>query len=135
MDYSKNYYRALELRPTASQTDIRKAYRALAHKYHPDKNTGNNNSAEIFRDIKEAYEVLSNPLKKRQYDTVRSTPFSTPYSFSKHTGANSSKDENIHVKEKSQPEKPENKNLDWLKPVILIVIALISVWVISHLRS
>ncbi len=66
----KDYYSLLEIKRTASGDEIKKAYRALAKKYHPDANIGNAEAEEIFKDINEAYEVLGNPEKKRKYDSI-----------------------------------------------------------------
>ena len=66
----KDYYSLLEIKRTASGDEIKKAYRALAKKYHPDANIGNTEAEEIFKDINEAYEVLGNPEKKRKYDSI-----------------------------------------------------------------
>jgi len=64
----KNYYQILGLKNNASQEDIKRAYRKLALKFHPDKNVGDNFFDELFREIKEAYDILSNPISKREYD-------------------------------------------------------------------
>ncbi|KAI9374943.1 hypothetical protein BJX61DRAFT_227106 [Aspergillus egyptiacus] len=61
-------YDVLGLRPDASQDDIRKAYRKSALKYHPDKNKDDPKSAEKFKDVSQAYEVLSDPEKRKVYD-------------------------------------------------------------------
>ena len=66
----KDYYSLLEIKRTASGEEIKKAYRALAKKYHPDANIGNAEAEEIFKDINEAYDVLRNPEKNRKYDTI-----------------------------------------------------------------
>jgi curved DNA-binding protein CbpA len=63
----KDYYRILDLEPAANLTEIKKAYRRLAQQFHPDKNSGNPLSMIRFAEIKEAYEVLSNPSKKNYY--------------------------------------------------------------------
>jgi len=63
----KDYYNILELHPSATGDEIKKAYRRLAHQYHPDKKNNDPYAAAQFSDIKEAYEILSNPLKKDQY--------------------------------------------------------------------
>lgn len=64
MDY-KDYYKTLGVSKTASQADIKKAYRKLAVKYHPDKNKDNKSAEEKFKEINEANEVLSDPEKER----------------------------------------------------------------------
>lgn len=63
----KDYYSILELPASASGDEIRKAYRRLAHQYHPDKKNNDPYAAAQFSDIKEAYEILSNPAKKDYY--------------------------------------------------------------------
>ncbi|KAH6946204.1 hypothetical protein HPB50_012144 [Hyalomma asiaticum] len=69
MSASEDYYRVLEVPRDATQDDIRRAYRRLALKWHPDKNPNNKEEAERrFKAIAEAYEVLSDETKRRQYD-------------------------------------------------------------------
>src|SRR3954470_16298100 len=63
----KDYYKILELEPSATLTEIKKAYRRLAQQYHPDKNSNQEYAHTYFTEIKEAYEVLSNPSKKEIY--------------------------------------------------------------------
>lgn len=63
-----NYYELLDLTPQSTPDDIKKAYRKKAHEFHPDKNQGDKSKEEMFKKISEAYEVLSNPEKKRRYD-------------------------------------------------------------------
>jgi curved DNA-binding protein CbpA len=63
----KDYYVILQTEPSAGMQEIKKAYRRLAKEYHPDKNPGNAHAAAQFAEIKEAYEVLTNPAKKEYY--------------------------------------------------------------------
>ncbi len=63
----KDYYQVLEIDVSASLQDIKKAYRRLAQQYHPDKNPDDPYKATQFSEIKEAYEVLTNPAKKEYY--------------------------------------------------------------------
>ncbi|MBE0648871.1 MAG: J domain-containing protein [Bacteroidales bacterium] len=69
MDY-KDYYKILGVSKTATQDEIKKSYRKLAVKYHPDKNQGNKESEERFKEIGEAYEVLKDPEKRKKYDKL-----------------------------------------------------------------
>ncbi|GAB3202086.1 curved DNA-binding protein [Pontibacter aydingkolensis] len=69
MEY-KDYYKVLGVDKTASQAEIKKAYRALAKKYHPDKNKGDQAAESKFKDISEAYEVLGDKDKRTQYDQL-----------------------------------------------------------------
>ena len=64
----RNYYEILGVTEKSSAEDIKRAYRSLARRYHPDRNQGNKMAEEKFKDINEAYEVLSDPAKKAQYD-------------------------------------------------------------------
>ena len=64
----KNYYRILNLKPEATQAEIKKAYRQLAVKYHPDKNGGDSGSEERFKEIAEAYLILGDTAKRNAYD-------------------------------------------------------------------
>ena len=68
----KDYYGILGVDKKASQEEIKKAYRKLAKKYHPDANPGNKEAEEKFKDISEAYEVLGDEEKRKQYDTLGS---------------------------------------------------------------
>ena len=64
---SKNFYEVLGLKKDASSEDIKKAFRSLALKYHPDKNK-EEGAEEKFMELAEAYEVLSDPQKRKSYD-------------------------------------------------------------------
>lgn len=69
--FEKDYYAALGLSPAASGEEIKKAYRRLALKCHPDRNPGDRQAEERFKEISEAYGVLIDPGKRRQYDALR----------------------------------------------------------------
>ena len=76
----KDYYKILEVSKSSSQEDIKKAYRKLALKYHPDHNKGDKSAEAKFKDVSEAYAVLSNPEKKKQYDMFGAEGFQTRFS-------------------------------------------------------
>ena len=69
------YYQILGVAKTASASEIKKAYRKLALKFHPDKNQGDKAAEEKFKEISEAYAVLSDTEKRKQYDTYGSDGF------------------------------------------------------------
>ncbi|OGW54701.1 MAG: molecular chaperone DnaJ [Nitrospirae bacterium RBG_13_43_8] len=72
-----DYYKVLGVDKNSSQDEIKKAYRKLARKYHPDLNPGDKVSEQKFKELNEAYEVLSDPKKRAQYDQFGSSPFGT----------------------------------------------------------
>ena len=66
----KDYYEILGVKKSASAEDIRKAFRKLARKYHPDVNPGDKTAEEKFKTLSEANDVLSDPKKRKIYDQV-----------------------------------------------------------------
>jgi molecular chaperone DnaJ len=66
----KDYYEILGVKKTATEAEMKKAYRDLAKKYHPDKNKGNKEAENRFKEISEAYAVLSDKEKREQYDRL-----------------------------------------------------------------
>jgi curved DNA-binding protein len=75
-----DYYKTLSVEKSASEEDIKKAYRKLAMKYHPDRNPGNKQAEEKFKKLSEAYAVLSDVEKRKQYDSYGSDAFRQRYS-------------------------------------------------------
>jgi curved DNA-binding protein len=76
----RDYYEVLGVKKGASIEELKKAYRKLAVKYHPDKNPGDKQSEERFKEINEAYAVLSDPKKKEQFDQFGSNNFHQRFS-------------------------------------------------------
>src|SRR6266550_1816980 len=71
MPQTKDFYSVLGVSSTASQDEIKKAYRKLAKKYHPDANANDAKAGERFKEISEANNVLGDPEKRKQYDEMR----------------------------------------------------------------
>ena len=76
----QDYYQTLGVSKSASAAEIKKAYRKKAIKYHPDKNPGDSKAEERFKEISEAYAVLSDKTKRAQYDQFGSSGFQQRYS-------------------------------------------------------
>jgi molecular chaperone DnaJ len=69
--FEKDYYRVLGVSDTASQKDIKSAYRKLSRQYHPDTNEGDRAAEERFKEVSAAYDVIGDPEKRKEYDEVR----------------------------------------------------------------
>jgi molecular chaperone DnaJ len=69
--FEKDYYQVLGVAKNASQAEIKKAYRKLAQRHHPDANSGNQDAEERFKEISAAYDVVGDPQKRKSYDQVR----------------------------------------------------------------
>ena len=71
----ESFYNVLGVSDTSTGEEIKKAYRKMSLKYHPDKNNGDPESVKMFQKISEAYEVLGDAQKRNEYDTMRKNPF------------------------------------------------------------
>jgi curved DNA-binding protein CbpA len=68
MPATRDHYETLGLKRGASEEEIRKAYRKLARKFHPDLNPGDKVAEDRFKDVQEAYDILNDPKKRQMYD-------------------------------------------------------------------
>ena len=71
----RDYYEILGVSRDADDKQLKKAFRKFARKYHPDLNPNNKGSEQSFKEINEAYEVLSDPTKRKQYDSYGHAAF------------------------------------------------------------
>src|SRR5439155_9711667 len=69
--FDKDYYQLLGVPKNATAAEIKKAYRKLAQRHHPDANPGNKDAEERFKEISSAYDVIGDPEKRTSYDQVR----------------------------------------------------------------
>ncbi len=88
----KDYYELLGLKRSADSQEIKKAYRKLAKKYHPDTNSGNTKAEQMFKEITEAYNILSDDKKRKLYDRYGQAAFdgsmgNNPEDFEKYAGS------------------------------------------------
>ena len=94
MTEKRDYYDVLGISRNASDGDITKAFRSLARKYHPDKNPDDEEAEKKFKEVQEAFAILSNKEERRKYDTFgHSGPGSSPFGPGGFQGVNISLDD------------------------------------------
>jgi DnaJ-class molecular chaperone len=81
----KNYYEILGIREDAKTDDVKKAYRRLAKKYHPDLHPGDKETEARFKEINEAHDILNDPKKRAEYDALRRAPFEPGFEGARYT--------------------------------------------------
>ncbi|MEJ8553246.1 DnaJ domain-containing protein [Tepidibacter sp. Z1-5] len=101
----KNLYQILEIDKNASQSEIKKAYRKLAKKYHPDRNPNDKNACDIFREVAQAYEILSDEKKRKEYDDKLSN--------SKKTNKTNKTNNDFSKNKKENMKRPDGMNVDF----------------------
>ena len=103
----KDYYKILEISINATKDDIKKAFRGLAKKYHPDRNVSDTSALKKFQEVNEAYEVLSNEDSRKEYDKKLS---GFKQGNGKETNSKNSKTNNEKTKYQDKSESIENLN-------------------------
>lgn len=121
----KNYYYILQLRDFATDREIKKAFRQLAIKYHPDKNKGRKDYEEKFKEIALAYEVLSDPNKKRDFDFKLSQQ-NLSSKIPETARQTNNEEQRRPVNTKPSEEKKVKVPLFWALAIIIFIIYLIS---------
>lgn len=132
----KNYYIVLGIQQNATLEDIKKAYRKLAFRYHPDQNRGGLHGEERFKEIKEAYETLIQPQERKKHDAdLRARHVYAPsYNFGKYTQADpnaqkhpqdftTTAEDDFTEDELAEPIRPWYSY--FIKPFIFLFIALV----------
>lgn len=108
----KNLYEILEISSTATPVTIKSAYRKLARKYHPDLNSGDSACIKKFKEITEAYEILSDSNKKKNYDILRGLYKNTSQAkFSEAEKAYKEAYRSTHDETQKRPEPPKNDGI------------------------
>jgi len=103
----KDYYKILEISINANKDDIKKSFRSLAKKYHPDRNANDENALRKFQEVNEAYEVLSNEDSRIEYDKKLSN---FKQNNNKETNSKNNKTNNEKKKYQDKSESIENLN-------------------------
>ena len=84
----ETHYQTLDVPETATAEEIKKAYRKLSLKVHPDRNVGGSSTNDAFQKISSAFEIIGNPDKRREYDAMRRNPHPHPHMFHSRTHMN-----------------------------------------------
>ena len=105
----KDYYEILGVSETSSKDEIKKAFRSLAKKYHPDRNGNDENAIKKFQEVNEAYEVLSNEDSKKSYDEKK-TNFKNAHKKKNENSKNNKTDNDFSEKTRSKKESMEDLN-------------------------
>ena len=103
----KDYYKILSIPINANKDEIKKAFRSLAKKYHPDRNKDDKDALQKFQEVNEAYEVLSNEDSRKKYDNERSN--NKENNYNKETNSKNNKSDN-NKKYQDKGESIENLN-------------------------
>jgi molecular chaperone DnaJ len=134
---SKDYYKILELSPAATVADIKKSFRRLALLYHPDTNLGSNVYEAKFKEIKEAYEVLSGISQRQEYNRQRKTyqpqqekkkPYRPP-------AAETILSQTIELRKKTSALDPARMNTEVLYKQIQHLLAIQNILILKHYNN
>jgi len=103
-----DHYDVLGVQPDASPVEVKKAYRRLAHKHHPDRNPGDAGAEGRFKEVAEAYGVISDPGRRLRYDAERRTALATVVPPKRRRGVARTARRGVRA---SQPAKPTSRKL------------------------
>jgi curved DNA-binding protein CbpA len=121
-----NYYEILEVSKTATDAEIKSAFRRLARKYHPDTNKEDKNAEEKFKELNTAYEVLRNALKRKDYDRNLGKSHASSKQENKSPEADTSKprSKTRTPPEYSKHDAAEIKSMGWVAKIFTLLIGL-----------
>ena len=125
----KNYYEILQIKNFATDGEIKKSFRQLAIKYHPDKNKGRKDFEEKFKEIANAYEILTDPIKKRDFDFRLNAHDQNRGTTGTTTRSNYSEPKQPTSTKSQKGEKKEEASkasIFWIIAIIIFIIYLIS---------
>lgn len=117
----KKYYEILEINENATQEEIKKAYRKLSLKWHPDKNPGNREAEEKFKEINRAYQILSDPETRNTYD-IYGEEFGGASSSDNFANVNEIRQEYAKAETQKQELKKEMLTVEMQGLSILLII-------------
>lgn len=138
----KNYYILLEVSNTASYDELKIAYRTLAKKYHPDKNPNSKTAEEYFKEIQQAYTILSNPEKRKKYDLKLSSGNTNPrqrsytqytgnaYQYAQQQAQSQSQQQNYTTRKAKAPKHDKTESLQI--PISIGIALLLLYFIISY---
>ena len=121
----RDYYDVLGISRDADAAAIKRAYRKLAKKYHPDSNPGDKTAEQMFKDVNEAYDVLSDPKKKKLYDQFGHAAFDETAGYGQGAGAGSAASETVPAEHTGlDPSAPEMEHI--MNSILRAVTGMIS---------
>ena len=132
MMLKRDYYKILEISPAATDAEIKKSFRRLALLYHPDRNSGSNLHDAKFKEILEAYDVLSDVRRRQEYNRQRYDKSQPEKETYRQPTAQSIVSESIHLRKKISALDPERMNKYGLYKQIQHLLVIQNILILKH---